>query len=453
MLLFCYVVVCCLSLVYVMQLYDHLEYDPARLLGAVVVISALVPVLFLFTFAEFSFGYLVGFYFYSMVVGYLWLSFFSNLHYDRRLAGFSAAVSLVVFLLPALFVSSPIGQVRTMSLRTFDRLLTVIFLACLATVAVGASYNFRFVNPGDASDLRDDSLPKVLIYFIGMASSSLLPFLFACFVALRDRWRAGATLVLLLLYYPVSTSKVVFFAPAWLVLMLLFSRSFGARIAVVLSLLLPALAGLIAYYLYKNDVVTWQFVGPYFLNVNLRMVAIPSIAMDIYNEFFSSHPLTRFCQIRVLKLVIDCPYQDQLSIVMSNNYPFAGNLNASLFATEGIASLGPWFAPVSALAGGLIVAFANRLSAGLPPWFILVSGAILTQVLLNVPLSTVLLTHGAGLLFLLWYIMPRSIFEQPGVSSAAPTVEGGRAAGGPCGSGNHVQPAAAAPDCNIRREL
>ena len=63
--------------------------------------------------------------------------------------------------------------------------------------------------------------------------------------------------------------------------------------------------------------------------------------------------------------------------------------------------------------GGLIVGFANRLSAGLPPWFILVSGAILAQILLNVPLSVGLLTHGAGLLFLLWYITPRSIFERP----------------------------------------
>ena len=27
------------------------------------------------------------------------------------------------------------------------------------------------------------------------------------------------------------------------------------------------------------------------------------------------------------------------------------------------------------------------------------------------PLTTVLLTHGAGLLFLLWYVTPRTIFE------------------------------------------
>jgi hypothetical protein len=54
---------------------------------------------------------------------------------------------------------------------------------------------------------------------------------------------------------------------------------------------------------------------------------------------------------------------------------------------------------------------ANRTSAGLPARFILISGAILPRVLLNVALTTVLLTHGMAMLFLLWYITPRSIFE------------------------------------------
>jgi len=40
------------------------------------------------------------------------------------------------------------------------------------------------------------------------------------------------------------------------------------------------------------------------------------------------------------------------------------------------------------------------------------SGSIIPQVLLNVPLTTTLVSHGAALLFLLWYITPRTIFEQ-----------------------------------------
>jgi len=86
-----------------------------------------------------------------------------------------------------------------------------------------------------------------------------------------------------------------------------------------------------------------------------------------------------------------------------------GNFNASLFATEGIASLGQVWAPISAFGCGLVIAFGNRVSADLPPRFILVSAGILPQVLLNVPMTIAMVTHGVAILFLLWWITPREI--------------------------------------------
>jgi hypothetical protein len=58
-----------------------------------------------------------------------------------------------------------------------------------------------------------------------------------------------------------------------------------------------------------------------------------------------------------------------------------------------------------------VISIANRLCSGLPPRFILLSGGVLVQVFLNVPLTTTLLSNGAALLFLLWYVTPRAIFE------------------------------------------
>jgi hypothetical protein len=95
---------------------------------------------------------------------------------------------------------------------------------------------------------------------------------------------------------------------------------------------------------------------------------------------------------------------------MENTYNL-GYFNASLLATEGTASVGPLFAPISVFACGLVFALGNRLSAGLPPRFILISAAILAQVFLSVPLTTALLTHGAAVMFLLWYVTPRAMFE------------------------------------------
>jgi hypothetical protein len=149
----------------------------------------------------------------------------------------------------------------------------------------------------------------------------------------------------------------------------------------------------------------------YFGLVNIRMMATPSSAMDIYNDFFSSHPLTWFCQISLLKPLMSCPYQEQLSLVMEKTYQL-GNLNASLFATEGVASVGLYLAPLVALACGLVIALGNRASAGLPPEFVMISAALLPQTFLNVPFTTALLTHGTGFLFLLWYVMPRTMFDR-----------------------------------------
>ncbi len=156
------------------------------------------------------------------------------------------------------------------------------------------------------------------------------------------------------------------------------------------------------------------------------MIAFPSIAIDIYNDFFSTHDHTHFCQIIFLKPFVNCPYTEQLSIVMAKAYQL-GNLNASLFATEGVASVGLILAPLAAFACGLVISLANRLSSGLPSKFILVSGGILPQVFLNVPLTTTLFTGGAAVLFLLWYVTPRTMFEQkPGTNRSGALIDNER---------------------------
>ena len=150
-------VVCCVSLVYVAQ-YEfmfHIFYDPARLAGAIAVVAAFALVSYLFIIADFSFGYFLGFYFYTMVLGYLWLNCFSDLNYDHRLSGLSAAASAVAFLIPALFISSPVRQRFTISPKVFDRLLTLSLVLAAATIAISATYNFRLVSIGRIYEFRD----------------------------------------------------------------------------------------------------------------------------------------------------------------------------------------------------------------------------------------------------------------------------------------------------------
>jgi hypothetical protein len=412
-LLCLHVAACCISLIYAADSFPEIfVFDKSRILAAILSVLSFSIVAGLFTLSRFSFGYFLGFYFYTMILGYLWLVQFSLLSYNHLLAIVSIFLSAIAFLAPALLITSPIRQRFVLSARQLDLLLSLILILAAATVAVGAFYNFRLVNFSDIYKYREQiEFPALLRYSVGITPNALLPFTFACFVALKRPYRAGIALLLLLLFYPVTLTKLTLFASVWLLFLALLSRLVETRTAVILSLFLPIAAGVPVLLLAKAGAISVGLGFQYFGTVNSRMIAMPSVALEVYNNFFSNHDLTHFCQINILKPFIHCSYSELLPLVMSKIYQ-QGNFNASLFATEGIASVGPKLAPLSALGCGLVIAFANRLSSGLPPKFILLSGGVLPQIFLNVPLSTTLLSNGAALLFLLWYITPRTIFEE-----------------------------------------
>lgn len=415
-LLMClHVVVCCMSLVFITRSGNlfgfsppkfHIFYEPTRLHIAVAVVTTFSLASLVFVVAPFSFGYFAGFYLYTMILGFLWLNCFSDLNYDHRLAGFSAAASACAFLMPAVLMSSPTRQRFALSTQSFDRLLKLILLLSIAAVAIGSIHNFQIVSLANIYHFRETmAAPFAVNYLVTIVSNALLPFAFAGFVVRKAPWWAAAAIVLLCFFYPITLNKLALLTPPWLIIMLVLSTLFEIRTAVIISMLGPILLGLSLLLLQVP-------VDFFFYTINFRLVAIPSIAMEVYNHFFSRHELTYYCQVWVLKTIImHCPYQEPLSVLMEREYDL-GTYNASLFATEGIASVGVLFAPVAAFACGLVIAIGNRWSAGLPARFILISGAVLPQVLLNVPLSTVMLTHGGALLFLLWYITPRTAFEE-----------------------------------------
>jgi hypothetical protein len=409
-----YIAACCLSIVLTALVFPeyHILFDARAATGAVIVVLVFAAILPLFARAPFSFGYMTGFYLYVMVAGYLWLNAFSEFAYNHALTGLSAVASALAFLLPALFVSSPLRQIYVLSPKAIDRILILILVLSAGTIAVGASYNFMFVDIENIYEYREKlEFPRSLLYLFGITSNALLPFAFAMFIEKRAIWRAAAVLLLLVLFYPVTLTKTALFAPAWLVVVLVVSRFFAPKTTITVTMLVPVAIGLVLLGLYNVGAISFAAAPSYFKVVNLRMIAIPSLAMDYYNFFFARHDLTFFCQIRVVKAIMGCAYQDELPNVIYNAFGIGGNFNASLFSTEGVASVGPFFAPLTALVCGLIFGLGNRMAAGLPPRLILLSGALAAQTFLNLPLTIGMVTYGGTLLFLLWYITPRTIFK------------------------------------------
>ena len=105
--------------------------------------------------------------------------------------------------------------------------------------------------------------PIIVNYLVTMVSTALLPFAFAGFVAIKAYWRAIAVLALLLLLYPITLNKTALFAPVWLIGLLVLSRIVEARIAVILSLLAPVLAGLALIILFGSNAALYFANGQF----------------------------------------------------------------------------------------------------------------------------------------------------------------------------------------------
>jgi hypothetical protein len=207
--------------------------------------------------------------------------------------------------------------------------------------------------------------------------------------------------------------KTVLLAVVWLPFLFLMFRTFEPKRAVVLTLLIPMGVGLAAYIGVPQGNPMERLAAFMFGFANYRMFAFPSLALDRYSDFFASHELTHFCQISLIRAIKGCPYAYQLGTEMDARYHM-GNLNASLFATEGIASVGPIWAPASALVCGLILSVGNSISARLSPSLIAVSSGLVVQALINVPLSAAFLSSGLFVLLLLWAVTPDPVVDAEG---------------------------------------
>ena len=360
----------------------------------------------LFLLARFSFGYLAGFSFYGVIAGFVWITYFSDLAYDHERARLSAVASLWMFLLPLLFQTAPLRRTIVLSPRAMHRLLVFALCFAAAVLVWNGSYGITFVGMGEAGELRSTFVrPAILNYVTGSLVGAVLPFAFGYFALQRRYGLATVAIVAIAAFYPVLLNKTVILGAAWLPFLFCIFRIFEPRRAVVLALLIPMAFCLIFYAVAPDDGPVGVLATHLFGYANIRMFAIPSIAMNYYSEFFASHPLTGFCQINAVRAFVDCPYTKQLSLVLADRYGL-GNLNASLFATEGIASVGPVWAPLSALVCGIIVSVGNNVSARLPAPLIAASAGLVLPALLNVPLSTSLLSNGFLVLVLLWYVTP-----------------------------------------------
>jgi hypothetical protein len=405
LLVWCFLLGTCASLILVSESAArefHIDFNQGQALFALAPIVALGALSCVaFSMSRFSFGYFSSFYFLSVIASYLWLSYFTPLKYDHVTARISIAASYVAFLLPALTITRAPIRMRTLSEGQVDILAKILLGAVLGIVAYAAQFGFRLASPTNEEIRSSLNNPVWINYLISISTATILPFIFAWFHQRQSWTLMGMSLIAGLLLYPVFLNKTTFLTPFWLLALAVLLRFAKVRIAVILTLLVPMLVGFIAFGLEPSN--KKPIVGL----LNFRLLAIPGSALDHYYHYFSTHPLTHFCQVTFIGKLFQCSLPDQLGVVLEDTYGL-GSYPASLFATEGIASVGVLFAPVAAFVCGLVIAVGNIASSGLRPSFVFLSSATLVQVLMNVPLSVVMVTHGGLLMFLLWAVTPKS---------------------------------------------
>ncbi|WLA52188.1 hypothetical protein QIH80_20075 [Bradyrhizobium elkanii] len=265
-------------------------------LGTAIMV-AFVPA---FVAARFSFGYLVGFSLLSAVFGFVWLSFFSAFDYPHAIARWAMIAALAAAMIPLMLQNIPVWR-PDLSEAAVKRIAVLLLASCFGVLVADISYGVNLGNPYGAARTAVVR-PALMNYLTGIMIGAVLPYLFAHFAS-RRRWiPAAGVLLLALCFYPVVNNKTVLLLPIWLPFLFWLYGRFDPRLATVLAFLIPMLIGLLAFVILvadKNYIV--------FSAINLRFVAIPSLALDQYADFFAHRELTRFCQITVVRYMTACP--------------------------------------------------------------------------------------------------------------------------------------------------
>jgi hypothetical protein len=392
----------CVSLARISETYEYLgiRFDLTDTGFVLRSLALLLTISLVFAATRFSFGYLCGILVLTLVANFIWLSHDSVYLYDYDRARRLAIESLIAFLIPALTMPGYGGAPFSLTERQFRALNWTLLVLVAATLLCAAGYNFQLVNINDIYEFRNEiELPGYVAYLWNISINVILPFTFASFLVRRNWWGVVISLLLPIGFYPVTLSKMAFFLPPWLVAFAVVTRWLETRLAIIILLASLTLAGVVATYF--DSGLSSNLIAAF----NFRFLAVPANSLEHYLDFFSKFEATHFCHISFLMKLMDCPYDEQLSLVMSDYYK-VGNINASFIATEGVAAFGMAYMPLMSFLAGMLIGIGNIVSKRLPSRFVAVSAAMIVPNLLNIPMPTLLLTGGYLVLLVLWALTP-----------------------------------------------
>lgn len=303
-------------------------------------------------------------------------------------------------------------QLVSNQFRQLDYIIGALALMATALLLVANAEHMRLVSFGDVYDLRFESaaVPQstASAYLISWLSYCFISYLYARGLIYRKWVYIAAGLAMsLTLYMSTGAKTAILLLPVSMGLNWLWDngRNFLPRLlgAMVVSILVLVLV--------LPDSGVWMWMKSIFL---VRVLGTAGWTASKYLEHFGAEGLTYYSHIGPINaLTHSYPFGD-LSLGQMIGLAYSGsteaNFNASFWASDGFAALGPiGVLVVTPFVAGVLY-LINRITLNLNPRFTVVWMGGFFMALLNVPLSTALLSGGGLVIFLLaWWLSRRHI--------------------------------------------
>jgi hypothetical protein len=291
-------------------------------------------------------------------------------------------------------------------------------LTAVAVCIVAFTYreHLRIVSFEDVYDLRAESSEvgqgSSVLYLVMWLPYALLPFHIARWLYLRRPVDLVLGLFASLIIYMATASKAALLTPG---IMLALNhviragpdvlRSLLARLAVAQAAIVALIPDEGALFWLKSIIL-------------VRIIGTSGWTVSTYYEYFTSRELTYYTHIGPINAIVQAyPYGEKsLGQLIGNEYTSdeMANFNAGFWASDGIAALGVAGIPIVTVAVSVVLLTINRVGSGSSPRFVAVWLAGFWLAMLNLPLTTALLSGGGGLIMaLLWISRSRQRQGQP----------------------------------------
>lgn len=277
-------------------------------------------------------------------------------------------------------------------------LLLAIYSDSMSLQSLGDVYGQRA--KGAATSL---AVGYAQVYFAFLIN----PFLFAYGLATR-RWLAVVTALCgFLIAYMITAERTIFLLPfaMFLLYQIVRFRFLAIRHVTTLILGFSTLTLLIAFF--WRSVGAFEKLGFYFLT---RLLAYPGVFVAQYYDLFSRLGYTYWSHVSGINRVVAAPnlldYDGKWPILgrmlAERSFNVESNSNASLFATDGAAALGPLGIIVISVLLACWLIVLDRASCGWNRRFVLPLLLPIALALVNASFFTVLLSFG-GIFWTLFF--------------------------------------------------